>query len=695
MISRFKNIILVGCVIVLVTLIWLLPLQSRSASVRLITDGSCDGRTIEVNIYAAKAYKDLYSFHAVVSDGELTFLLPTEYLPADRIYITDEEFARCVTGMGILSNGLSVADYESASMDGEVWRQTGSEYELNDSAMKTIDDGLSNPWFFKVMLCVGVVALAVLTVVYLWMRKCFGTFRATLSYGIGFTALWLIASWKHDDLFNITLNLAGKAVSNGIPVILIVITVAVLLIACVLCGSNGRFVKPLILVIYVFVLVFSVGKAVFYAEKVGNTPDEETHIAYVAYLEETGEWIPTYESMCMMQVISSDTETLHARFAEGTVNNLRHPPLYYHLIRMSNGITFDEDGTFTVDLDRVRGVSMAIATAALVLILYIGYTRLKKIPLIHLLYGMIVTGVPMMMYGISGVNNDTFTLLTISVFFLGILRFSEKKRSFFTYLLIALGVSLTLLTKMTAGIIVVIAALIVVVVTLIREKCWKELLSWQFLTTLPLYLIVAAFYLYEYAQYGSFQPSLHALNEAYAYSTGFYPPVETRTVQSLMEYIGYFFDRFIQSWWGIASHISLMKPDHYAFLETAALSMLWLFPLLFIPKSIRRNQAYTKSVLALYVGAVVTIVMQFVNGYTGLLERGYLGGFQSRYYLCVIVMFAFSAALMVQKVFVEIPREDRWALVVRRVTVCATVFFIGLLAYEDFIYFLLHYTTYL
>ncbi len=693
--SRLRSIVLISCVCLIGLLIWIVPLKARSASIRLLADAAYDGRAVTVNLYTEAAYKDLYSFEAVVTNGALQFLLPTEYLPFDRLSITDAEFANAVTGMEVLLNGREVADYVAASLDGTVLIAEASDFTFNEAALQTIERGLSNPWYLRVVLFAYLIVAVGIYCLYGWMKNRVGAFKTILSLGVGLGAVALMMKWEHRGFLEITLNLAGKSVPNKWLIAMLLFVVAAFLIACILCGKTSRLAKPLIVGLYIFVLLFSVGKMVFYAEKVSNTPDETAHIAYVAYLEQTGEWIPKYENMCMQRTISNDTEMVVAEFASGTVNNLRHPPLYYHLIRLSNGITFNEDGTYQVDLDRVRVASMMMMVAALALMLYIGYTRLQKIPLLHMLYGMIITSVPMMTYGASGVNNDTLTILTVTVFFFGILRFEEKKRNFITYLLIGLGISATLLTKMTAGIIVSVAALIVVMIALVREKCWKQLLSWQFLVTIPLYLIAAAFYLYMYKQYGSFQPSLHALNEAYAYSTGFYPSVETRTVKSLIEYVHYFFDLFMQTWYGIASHITLIKPHPYGFLERFALASLWIIPLMLLTKPIRSGQPYVKSNLALYVGVLVTLVMQFVNGYTGLLERGYVGAYQSRYYICAVAMFALCVALLVQKVFTDTPRGDRWAQVVRRITVCAVVLFIAALTYEDFVYFLLHYTKYL
>ena len=89
------------------------------------------------------------------------------------------------------------------------------------------------------------------------------------------------------------------------------------------------------------------------------------------------------------------------------------------------------------------------------------------------------------------------------------------------------------------------------------------------------------------------------------------------------------------------------------------------------------------------------VVMQFINGYNDLLNRGYVGGYQSRYYLCAIAMFALCATVLVEKALTTCDQNKRDYPIVKKILICATVVFIGLLAYEDFIYFLVHYNNYL
>lgn len=149
------------------------------------------------------------------------------------------------------------------------------------------------------------------------------------------------------------------------------------------------------------------------------------------------------------------------------------------------------------------------------------------------------------------------------------------------------------------------------------------------------------------------------------------------------------------TWTGILSHTNLAKPWQNAFLENIALVAIWWMPLLFLVKPIRKNQCFTLPVCAIFAGVAVTVIMQFINGYNGLLTRGYIGGYQSRYYLCAIAMFAMCTVLPAQKALTACNRRSGDYQIVRKIIICAMVVFIGLLAYEDFIYFLTHYNSYL
>lgn len=81
-----------------------------------------------------------------------------------------------------------------------------------------------------------------------------------------------------------------------------------------------------------------------------------------------------------------------------------------------------------------------------------------------------------MIYVISGVSNDALTMPAVAIFMLGIIRFYEKKYNILTYFVIAAGINLSLLSKLTTGMIVCIIALGIVLFTFFKEKRLSPLL---------------------------------------------------------------------------------------------------------------------------------------------------------------------------------------------------------------------------
>ena len=95
---------------------------------------------------------------------------------------------------------------------------------------------------------------------------------------------------------------------------------------------------------------------------------------------------------------------------------------------------------------------------------------MRRIPILHMLYGLILISAPNMIYVISGVSNDALTMPAVAIFMLGIIRFYEKKYNILTYFVIAAGINLSLLSKLTTGMIVCIIALGIVLFTFFKEK---------------------------------------------------------------------------------------------------------------------------------------------------------------------------------------------------------------------------------
>lgn len=460
-------------------------------------------------------------------------------------------------------------------------------------------------------------------------------------------------------------------------------------------------VKYVIVGIYVIAFIIISYQVNFYKERVGNTPDERAHISYIAYLEETNEIIPNFSEMKILRDIPNKSN--YYRF-DNTTNQLGHPPLYYHIMRLSGAVEVNDDEVF-VDYDKLYLLSSFIALVAIAIILYIGYSRInKEIPSLHLLYTSIFLGIPMFTYNISGINNDTLTLIGVAIFMLGVLRHSENKRNVLTYLLIGFGMIMTLFGKITAGAILVIGSLIYVIWQCIKEKSAKGIFCKGFYISLPIYLIAILYFAKLYITQGTIQPMLKALDPETFYNSGFYVDFANRTFKSIGEYFVYFWESFFDTWTAIASHIALYKKTVWYSPERIVPILICFMPLILF--KINKSYKYTKLLISLYIGIVVIAFMQFINGFSGFFyNSGYPGGYQSRYYLCVLIVLAFASIAVLDRLYnkgqyeyndLELIQFNKGILLIntKKITDIIALIASVLLIYNNFIYFLLNFTTY-
>ena len=473
--------------------------------------------------------------------------------------------------------------------------------------------------------------------------------------------------------------------------------------------QTGSPKSRLIIGIYGLLLLFFIGKMTFYSLYVGHFPDEMEHISYIAYLETEHRLIPDFADMKILMREGSTDTALNAsndfsgRFQFGSsVNYLGHPPLYYQIMRLAAGVQTD-GGSIIIHIVRLHVCSMLLAILAMLLIFYIGWSRIGPRPILHLLYGVICVSVPMLAYDSAGINNDTLAMLAVPLFLLGLLRFAEKRRGFPTYLLIATGVFTSLMAKLTAGMMICAALAIVFLLTVCRERSARFLLSRGFLLTLPIYALTAAYYVAVYRQTGSIQPTLRLLSPAQFYASAFYVQPALRKSYGFFGYTRYFLYMLSVSWTGIFSHVRYIKTSPPFAPDTIALMSLWVLPPAFLLLRYRRSEipARLRVLLALYIGTFFTVVMQYAHAYLEFRNiSGYLGGASSRYYLCIIPVLALAMTLPFREVGRDGDRRLRFNRPQRRFLPRLSsggalniycVLTSLLLVYEDFVYFLLRF----
>lgn len=470
--------------------------------------------------------------------------------------------------------------------------------------------------------------------------------------------------------------------------------------------DRNRSHSKTLLVIYGGMFVFFLAKAWFYARYVGRFPDESAHISYIAYLEKTNALIPDFKNM-MLLVLQQGTggDTYHGQYVFGSaLNQLGHPPLYYQFMRLAHGVVL-QNGVFIIHIVRLRLLSLLLASFGLLLAFYIGWTRIARVPMLHLLYAVICVSVPMFAYVSAGVNNDTMAYVTFNLYLLGFLRYTEKKTDIGTYLLIGAGITLSLLTKSTAALLAVGSLALYLLYCAIRRKDLRFFRRWKFWATLPVYLIAVLYLLIVKRETGSFQPTLSSLDWKQFVNSSFYVAPANRQHMDFGAYFQYFFHNFLLTWSGIASSVALTKTDALWNIDQIGMFLLFLLPLL-LPLGAKHGlerKRHKADLLFLYCALLLVIFLQFFRAYWQFAHvSGYLGGFQSRYYLCAVPMLALCITWSAQAACSRFARRvspgrqgavrgTAGGIVVQ--AACAG--FSVLLIYEDIIYFLCNFHQYL
>ena len=448
--------------------------------------------------------------------------------------------------------------------------------------------------------------------------------------------------------------------------------------------------------IYLCCFLLFIGKATFYMDNVGRFPDESMHIAYVVYLENTSKIVPDFREIYHHVTPKNPNELSEAAIDTSALNYLGHPPLYYHIMRLSHAVQLREDGALLVNIRGLRQFSLCIASIGVLLAMYIGITRLKG-ALQHLVYATVLVSVPMLAYDSAGVNNDALSIVGVTLVFLALIRLAEQRRGQMTFWLLGVGVAISVLSKLTAGLVVAAACAAFFLHCIIKERSLSILFNRQFLLTLPLYCVAAGYFAYIYARYGTVQPSLKVLDYEYFLTTGFYVPESKRIALTFGQYAKRYFAGFFATWTGIASHVSLLKNASPFSERRVALMVLWVFPF-FTFFSRGQYSRQKRGAQALFFGVALAALVQFYRAWNGFLANGYLGGYQSRYYLCAAPALAFLAAAFWGERHAYIKQcaqKSQFASIAAAGYAALIVAYCALLYYEDFIYFLLKFDNYL
>lgn len=411
--------------------------------------------------------------------------------------------------------------------------------------------------------------------------------------------------------------------------------------------------------VYGLLFLLFLFKMFYYREELYYVPDEEAHISYIAYVEENPDkWIPEFEDMRLCEAgLAVEDGTYQYTVHERTCY-LGHPPLYYKLMQLIGGVVSVEiDGQKYVyaNLDRLKTANIYLTAVTMILIFYIGYSRLIKRTqslVFHGLYAAAATSVPMLALCGSGITNDNLANLGVAFFMLGLLRYYEKKKGYLTYFLVAAGFFLSIMSKLTVGEFLVITLAVVLAADIIKNRNAGLICNRYFLATLPLYLIAGAYFAILLFRYGSIQPGLNIV----APQEQTFVAETERAAMNFSGYIPYFLRQFGYTWKGIYNgrFFDFKLTDVWA-----GRIFMWLLYAPFICAAMagigacagRRNgrkkrqaSIYMVVYAAVAAGLLITIGTQLIKGYESFTERGYMGGYQARYYLCDIPFMALAMA---------------------------------------------------
>ncbi|WP_133122312.1 hypothetical protein [Bifidobacterium simiarum] len=395
---------------------------------------------------------------------------------------------------------------------------------------------------------------------------------------------------------------------------------------------------------YLAIIGYVVYQFGMYTKYLGGFPDEQAHLSYIAFLSKDHAIIPDFAHMRIYPFAGDNA----LDFAGATqFNYLGHPPLYYRIMNLLGGLHVAGDQV-TFNLGGLRTISFIIGLLGLLVVFYIGLTRIAPIPLLHLLFGIIVIAPVNLVYGLSGLSNDSLLLLTVSIYSLGIIRFFERRYDWKTFLLIAVGVSFTVLTKLTGGMLVVVMSVLVIAYTLIVEHNAKALMRPAFYATTPVYLLPIAYFAGLYAKFHTIQPGYANVAYAEYVTSAMYTPNDKRDGGMLMvDVVQSFIEKFLGTWYAVTGHVPVPRPDMKVYdITTIGVILVFFVPLtvFFFAKS--RAQRYLSLAAA---SVLIVLIYEFIGVAKSYYFNGRFGGYSSRYFLCAIVFFALAILWMISR----------------------------------------------
>lgn len=500
--------------------------------------------------------------------------------------------------------------------------------------------------FLLILLIVAYAACAV-------KIKFLTAMRARTYVPIVLASVLCISAFMYESTMRRSFAIRGVSYKLIIGTILLYYALLVLMNCALSSARVDKTAKTVMCIAnYVSVAVYAVMQFAIYLRYYidEHSYDEAAHLSYIAYENVHNELLPHFEDMYIYSEYNNFSGVLSMN-EKMQFNQLGHPPLYYLIMSHVLGMRNDGSSTVLYNITLLRCESFIIGFAGICLAFYLGFTRIRRIPILHLLFALMIISPPNLLLTLTGLNNETLTIFTVAVFLWGCIRFYEKRYTYATYVLIAVGVTTTLLTKLTAGMIVGFASLLIVSFAMIVRKNIKAIARKEFWVTIPIYLFAILYYSMLFVRYRTIQPSFQRFDLKGYYNSAFYTPIDERISMPVSAYPKYFIHKFIESWYSLVYPANLGRPNtSLTSLDAIAITAVLLVPLVVF--MLRRNELSSFLSLGL-TGTWLVIAYQAYAAGKGFFANGYIGGYQSRYYLCALPLFAFSVIYVMESFFLR------------------------------------------
>ena len=406
------------------------------------------------------------------------------------------------------------------------------------------------------------------------------------------------------------------------------------------------------MILYTLFLLFTVFKVVYYKDHVnfGYPPDETMHFAYVKYVHHHHAVVPDFTQM---------------------PHYLSHPSLYYEIMNL----VYDEKTSMQHNIENFRSLSMLIYLLTFLLILYLGFSA-KLSTLGHFVYLSIISSIPMHSYLGASITNDTLAMFGGIIFILGFKRLIEENYTFYTYMLLTLGIGISYFSKLTAALLIFFALLYFVVYMFFTKK-WIKFTKIDITMALLMLLPILYYQLSIILEYHALVPTYNVTHPEAYLKSGFYIQEQYRQHLTPYEWLERMLHYIQGGWFGIHSHHSIGKEHIVGFIGLLIAHILAFIAL--VLKCPKENRSYCIVGKIALLAILSVQVVQYLFSYKAHLHTGYLGGLQPRYLLPFMFAFAIMASL-----FVERLKEYFWFSV-------AIILMCMHALYSDFFYFLQYY----